>query len=86
MSITPNVTGSFTYTLMCMGQTPSDTMTVHATISVTAPPPSGGSSGGGKGGGGAFDGLAVGLLALAKIVQTYRRRRWYLNQTPGVVV
>jgi hypothetical protein len=78
IAVTPNVTGSFTYTLMCVGQTSSDTMTVHATINVTAPPPpppSGGSSGGGKGGGGAFDGFAVGLLALAKVVQTYRRRR-----------
>jgi hypothetical protein len=84
ISITPNVTGSFTYTLMCVGQTLSDTMAVHATINVTAasPPPSGSSSGSGKGsgGGGAFDGLAVGMLALAKVVQTYRRRRRYLKQ------
>jgi hypothetical protein len=79
MSITPSVTGSFTYTLMCVGQTASDTMTVHATINVTAAappaPPSGSSSGGGKGGGGAFDWVAVGMLALAKVVQSYRRRR-----------
>ena len=31
--------------------------------------------GGGKGGGGGFDGLAVALLALVKVVQTYRGRR-----------
>ena len=75
ISITPNLKGSFTYTLMCIGETPSDTMTVHATIRVAAapPPPSGGASGGGKGGGGGggFDGLAVALLALVKVVQTY---------------
>ena len=42
MTITPNATGSFTYTLTCMDQTPSDTTTVDTTINVTAataPPP-----------------------------------------------
>lgn len=82
LTITPNVTGSFTYTLMCVGQTPSDTMIVQATVNVTAaatppppPLPTGSSSGGGKGGGGAFDWLAVSLLALAKVVQVNRHRR-----------
>ena len=77
ISVTPTVAGSFTYTLMCVGQAPSDTMTVQATIKVTASSSaSGGSggSGGGGGGGGAFDWLAVGILALAKALGDYRRR------------
>jgi hypothetical protein len=84
-SVTPTVTGSFTYTLMCVGQTPSDTTTVRATVNVTASsPPSGdsgsGSSGGGSGGGGgggAVDGLALGILALAKALGSYRCRRMH---------
>jgi hypothetical protein len=73
-SITPTVAGSFTYTLMCIGQAPTDTMTVQATVNVvkSSPPPSSGSGSGG--GGGAFDGLALGLLALAKVLQTRRSK------------
>jgi hypothetical protein len=78
------------YTLMCIGQIPSDTTTVRATVNVTAssPPPgssgggssSGGSSAGGSGGGGgAFDGLALGILALVKILGSYRCRREQLD-------
>jgi hypothetical protein len=76
IAVTPTVAGSFTYTLMCVGQTPSDTKTVEATVNVTAssPPPSGGSSGG-HGGGGAFDWLALGILALAKTLGNYRGQR-----------
>jgi hypothetical protein len=75
-SVTPTVTGSFKYTLMCVGPIPSDTTTVQATVNVTAPsPPSGGSGGGSNGGGGAFDGLALGILALEKVLGTYRSRR-----------
>jgi hypothetical protein len=73
-TVTPTVAGSFTYTLLCVGQTPSDTMTVQATVKVTTPsPPSGGS--GSSGGGGAFDWLTLGMLALAKALRTYRCRR-----------
>lgn len=75
ITVTPTVAGSFTYTLMCVGQTQSDTMTVQATVKVTTPsPPSGGSTGG-SGGGGVFDGLALGILALAKALGVYRSRR-----------
>lgn len=76
ITVTPTVAGSFTYTLMCVGQTPSDTKTVQASVNVTAssPPPSGGSSGG-HGGGGAFDWLAIGILALAKALGNYRGQR-----------
>jgi lysyl endopeptidase len=77
-SVTPTVTGSFNYTLMCVGQIPSDTTTVRATVNVTASSPPG-SSGGGSGGGGAIDGLALGILALAKILGSYRRRREQLD-------
>jgi hypothetical protein len=81
ITVTPTAAGSFTYTLMCVGQAPSDTMTVQATVRVTASsPPSGGSgngggSSGGSSGGGAVDGLALGILALAKVFGIYRRRR-----------
>jgi len=79
-NITPTVTGNFTYALNCIGPNPNDTLTAQATINVTAaaaaPPPAGGSSSGGGGGGGAFDGLALGILALAKVLGGYRRRRW----------
>jgi hypothetical protein len=76
ISVTPTVAGSFTYTLTCVGQTPSDTMTVQATVKVTTPsPPSGASSSSGGGGGGAFDWLALGILALAKALGNYRCRR-----------
>ena len=87
-SVTPTVTGSFNYTLMCVGQIPSDTKTVRATVNVTAPsPPSGGSGGGssgggGSGGGGAFDGLALAILALAKVLGTYRCRRTQNQAVP----
>ena len=79
-NITPSVTGNFTYVLTCIGANPNDTLTAQATTNVTAaapppPPPAGGSSSGG-GGGGAFDGLALGILALAKVLGGYRRRRW----------
>jgi hypothetical protein len=78
-NITPSVTGNFTYVLTCIGPNPNDTLTAQATINVTAPPPppppTGGSSSGG-GGGGAFDGLALGLLALAKVLGGYWRQRW----------
>ncbi len=78
-NITPTVTGNFTYVLTCIGPNPNDMLSAQATINVTAaaspPPPAGGSSsGGGGGGGGAFDGLALGILALAKILGGYRRR------------
>jgi lysyl endopeptidase len=72
ITVTPTVAGSFTYTLMCVGQSPSDTMTVQAMVKVTSSSPSGGSSGGG---GGAFDWLALGILALAKVLGDYRCRR-----------
>jgi hypothetical protein len=76
-SITPTVTGNFNYTLMCVGQIPSDTMTVRAAVNVTASSPSSGDSGSGsgRGGGGAFDGLALGILALVKALGTRRLRR-----------
>jgi hypothetical protein len=87
-NITPTVTGNFTYMLTCIGPSPSDTLSAQATISVTAavspPPPAGGSSsGGGGGGGGAFDGLALGILALAKILGGYRRRWITQGSWPG---
>jgi hypothetical protein len=82
-TVTPTVTGNFTYSLMCVGQIPSDTNTVQATVDVGASSSggsggssSGGSSGGGSsGGGGAFGGLAIGMLALAKILGTRRSHR-----------
>jgi hypothetical protein len=80
-TITPTVTGNFTYTLTCVGQIPSDTKTVQATVDVSASsPPSGGSGGGSsgsgsRGGGGAFGGLAIGMLALAKVLGTRRSHR-----------
>jgi lysyl endopeptidase len=84
-SVTPTATGNFKYTLMCVGQIPSDTMTVSSTVNVTASsPPSGGSGGGstgggGGGGGGALDGLALGILALMKLLGSYRSRREQLD-------
>lgn len=77
ITVTPTVASSFTYTLMCVGQIPSDTMTVKATVNVTTPSPPSGSSGGSSsgGGGGAFDGLALGILALAKALVACRGRR-----------
>ena len=82
-NITPTVAGNFTYVLNCIGPYPSDTLTAQATIIVTAapPPPAGGSSSGGGGGGGAFDALALGLLALAKVLGGYWRRRWTTNRS-----
>jgi len=76
ITVTPTVVGSFTYVLTCIGQSPIDTMTVQATVNVTAasPPPSGGSSGS-HGGGGAISGMALGFLALAKVLGIYRRKR-----------
>jgi lysyl endopeptidase len=82
-TITPTVSGSFNYTLMCVGQIPSDTTTVRAAVNVTASSPPG-SSGGGRSGGGAIDGLALGILALAKILGTYRCRRTQFKQFPPV--
>jgi len=82
-NITPTVTGNFTYVLTCIGSNPNDTLTAQATINVAAPPspPAGGSSsgGGGGGGGGAFDGLALGVLGLAKVLGGYRRLFRYLE-------
>jgi len=75
ITVTPTVAGSFTYTLMCVGQTPSDTKTVQATVTVTASSPPPGGSSGGRGGGGAFDWLALGILALAKALGNYRCQR-----------
>jgi hypothetical protein len=77
-NITPTVAGNFTYVLACIGPYPTDTLTAQATINVMAapaPPPAGGSSSGGGGGGGAFDALALGILALAKVLGDYARRR-----------
>jgi hypothetical protein len=81
-NITPTVTGNFTYTLTCVGQTPSDSTTVRATVNVTSSSTSSGGSGSGssgadgsRGGGGAFDGLALGILALVKVLGSRRLRR-----------
>jgi hypothetical protein len=84
-TITPTVTGTFTYTLACVGQVSTDTQTAQATVSVTAPPTlssSGSSSGssasgggGGKGGGGAFNELSLGMLGLAAMLRVSRTRR-----------
>jgi hypothetical protein len=50
--ITPTAQGTFTYTLACIGQVPSDVQTTQATVTVTAQSSGGGASGGGGGGGG----------------------------------
>ncbi len=71
--VTPTVTGNFTYTLTCVGQTPSDTATAHALVKVEASSTSGGTTS--SGGGGAFDWVAIATLALAKSLTTWRSRR-----------
>ena len=52
MQITASVAGSFTYTLACVGQVPSDTQTTHATVTVMSAASSSSSAGNGSGGGG----------------------------------
>jgi lysyl endopeptidase len=77
-SITPTVAGQFTYILVCVGPTPSDTTSVHATVNVTAASSSSsggsGSGGGGRGGGGGFDELTLAVLGLATVAGARRTK------------
>ncbi|MGH8219720.1 MAG: hypothetical protein ACREUT_14335 [Steroidobacteraceae bacterium] len=85
MQITASVAGTFTYTLACVGQVPSDTQTTNATVKVASAGSSsssssssgtgsggGGSAGGGHGGGGAEDPFSLFPLALLVLMRLRR--------------
>ena len=74
----PQMSRSATRNMANLIQIPSDTTTVRATVNVTASSPPSGGSGGGSGGG-ALDGLALEILALVKILGSYRCRREQLD-------
>jgi hypothetical protein len=80
ISITATTTGTFTYTMDCIGLLQRNTYRSQATITVdpAPPPPSGGNGGGagsgGGGGGGSFDALSAGVLGIIGMLAAWRRR------------
>jgi hypothetical protein len=79
-NITGTTVGTFTYTLVCVGEIPSLTQTTHATIKVSAST-SGGGGGGGSGGGGG-GGAADWISLLSLVGLTLGRCRQYGR--PGI--